>query len=231
MKPNTLTVIFASLALALLFSLPILSNLTLSNTTHGHALNTPVNNFSGRDSQGITRALSDYKGKFIYLIFGYTHCNAVCPLQAHLLQQFDKQWQELNLDTDNDGAKSNSDIHYLFVSLDPENDDTESVTAFFDNRGSRFTGLKVEDPDKLRVLLRSFHEQPFKNIDNSISHTGNIYLLDPKGKLRIRYTSGQLKVQHLISDLRKIRATLKGPKNSRPPSVGSISLATQFSDI
>ena len=65
-------------------------------------------------------SLSDFRGKYVVLFFGYTSCPDVCPTTLGDLQQMLKTL----------GAKRAQDVQVVMISVDPERDTAEKLATY-----------------------------------------------------------------------------------------------------
>src|SRR4029077_6274457 len=82
------------------------------------------------DQTGRTVTDQDFRGRYMLVFFGFTHCPDVCPAE---LQVMSAALDEL-------GSKADQVVP-IFITLDPERDTQEAMGAYVENFGSRFVGL------------------------------------------------------------------------------------------
>src|SRR6185436_10986700 len=75
--------------------------------------------FALTDHTGKARTLADFRGKAVVLFFGYTQCPDVCPTTLQTLAEAKKRLGP-------DGDK----VQVLFVTIDPERDKPELLSAY-----------------------------------------------------------------------------------------------------
>src|SRR4051812_34094687 len=94
----------------------------LPPTLHGMPLQSPraADDFTLTTTTGKSMSLSDFRGKYVVLFFGYTYCPDVCPTTLGDLQQMLKQL----------GAKRAEDVQVLFVTVDPERDTAQQLATY-----------------------------------------------------------------------------------------------------
>jgi protein SCO1 len=129
----------------------------------------------GRDGKPVTD--QNFRGKFMLVFFGFTHCPDICPAEL----------QVMSAALDQLGPKAN-DIIPIFITLDPERDTPQVVAAYVANFGQRFVGLSgspeqiAEAAKAYRVIHSKFQEKGAKPDDYSIDHTALVYLMGKDGK-------------------------------------------------
>ncbi len=82
----------------------------------------------GRDGKPVTDQA--FRGKYMLVFFGFTHCPDICPAE---LQVMAAALDEL-------GPKAN-EIIPIFITLDPERDTPMVVSDYVANFSQRFVGL------------------------------------------------------------------------------------------
>ena len=127
-------------------------------------------------------------GHWSLLFFGFTSCPDVCPVTLAALAQVEKKLSQASQQDLLDQLK------IYFVSVDPERDDAAVIGKYVEAFSPRFTGVTGS-----RDALAQFAQQlnvAFMKVPDSkggyvIDHTGNIVIIDPKG----RY-AGFMKLPH-----------------------------------
>jgi len=131
--------------------------------------------FEMSSTQGGRFTQADLAGTPSLMFFGYTFCPDVCPLTLAQAQA----WKaELGLGAD--------DLRVLFVTVDPERDSLEQVTAYLSNFGDDVIGLAgtQEQTDQIKRSYGVFSEKV--EADGAatylVNHTASIYLIDDDGQ-------------------------------------------------
>ena len=114
-------VVTAILSLVVLAAAAATVLMHLPQTFSGSVINppSPASDFTLTSQTGATVSLSDYRGKYVLLFFGYSHCTDQCPATMAVLTQARSELE----------AQANS-VQVLFVSTDPAHDTTQSMGAF-----------------------------------------------------------------------------------------------------
>jgi len=128
-------------------------------------------------------SLSDYRGKYVLVFFGYTSCPDVCPTTLKELADIMK-----NLD------KRADQVQPLFISVDPEKDTARRLNAFIQQFDSRIVGLSGT-PEEIQQTAKEYgifyEKKPFGTEGGyTVDHTATLMLLDPNGGLRVAYPYG-----------------------------------------
>jgi protein SCO1/2 len=121
--------------------------------------------------------LSRWHGKVVLLVFGYTHCPAVCPTTLATLAEAHKLLGA-------DGAA----LQVIYVTVDPERDDLAHVRTYLAGFDPGFVG-GTGAPDALALVRKRYGVTAQKvpmagGTDYGMSHSTSIYLIDREGRLR-----------------------------------------------
>ena len=121
---------------------------------------------------------ADFKGRYMLLFFGYTHCPDVCPAE---LQTMGRAMDRL--------AAKGDKIVPVFISVDPERDSPAILKAYvaaFHPSMVGLTGSAAEIKAAAKAYKVYYRKQPgAKPGDTKIlmDHTSFIYLVGPDGKV------------------------------------------------
>jgi protein SCO1 len=121
-------------------------------------------------------SLSDFRGKFVILYFGYTFCPDACPLSMGNIRQA----------TDKLGSKS-KDVQVIFVSVDWKRDTPDVMAKYVSHFNPDFVGLSgtQEQIDKATKDFDIYYllNLPDENGNYSVDHTASTQVLDREGNL------------------------------------------------
>jgi protein SCO1/2 len=132
----------------------------------------PASDFTLTNQTGGTVHLSDYRGKYVLLFFGYSHCTDQCPATMAILT---KARSELGAQADN--------VQVLFISTDPADDTEQSMGAFLARFDPTFIGL-TGSMEQLQPIWKDYGVTVQ---DGGETHSSYTYLIDPDGNLRLTY--------------------------------------------
>jgi len=127
----------------------------------------------GKDGKPVTDKA--FRGKYMLVFFGYTHCPDVCPAELQVMAAA------------LDGLGKNEDkVVPIFITVDPERDTPRVVGDYVMNFGPRFVGLSgtPEQIAKAAKAYRVTHDKhPAEDgSDNySVDHSAIAYLMGPDG--------------------------------------------------
>jgi protein SCO1/2 len=140
--------------------------------------------FSLTGSDGKTITDQTFRGRYMLVFFGFTHCPEICPAELQVIAQA--------LDKLGDKAK---DVVPVFITLDPERDTPTVMGAYVKSFGPNFVGL-TGTPDQIAKAAKAYRiayakvEDKNSPGDYSIDHSAIAYLMDPQGKYVTHFTYG-----------------------------------------
>jgi protein SCO1/2 len=142
--------------------------------------------FSLVDQTGKSVTDKDFRGRYMLVFFGFTHCPDVCPAELQVMADALGQL----------GPKA-SKIVPVFISLDPERDRPEAVGAYVKNFGPNFVGL-TGSPEAIAAAAKayrvSFSKFEYKDSNGqsgySIDHSTLLYLMDKNGEYITHFSYG-----------------------------------------
>ena len=176
MRRPLLLVILGGFVIGALLGAVMLLNTDAQRTrvvTSGKALIGGPFELAGKDGKTVTD--KDFRGRYMLVFFGFTHCPDICPAE---LQVMSAALEDLGADADK--------VVPIFITLDPERDTPEAVTAYAQNFGTNFVGLTgspeaIEKAAKAyRVTYQKFQDESMGD-DYSIDHSALVYLMGPDG--------------------------------------------------
>lgn len=138
------------------------------------------------DQNGKTVTDRDFRGKYMLIFFGFTHCPDICPAEL----------QVMSAALDALGSKAD-EVVPVFVTLDPERDTSEVVGTYVKNFGKNFVGLTgspsaIANAAKAYRVTYSKFEYNGKDVNYgySIDHSALVYLMDKDGQYLTHFTYG-----------------------------------------
>ncbi|NP_001108271.1 synthesis of cytochrome C oxidase 2 S homeolog [Xenopus laevis] len=142
--------------------------------------------FSLVDHTGQPRTKSSWRGNWVLLYFGFTHCPDICP------DELQKLSSAVSL-LDKDPALPH--VLPVFISIDPERDSVEAISKYVSEFHPRLLGLtgSPEQVKKVAQEYRVYYSVGPKDEDNDyiLDHTIIIYLLNPDGLFTDYYGRGK----------------------------------------
>ncbi len=138
----------------------------------------------GADGRAVTDA--DFRGRWMLVYFGYTHCPDACPTAlADMAGALDAL-----------GAEAAKKVALLFITIDPERDTPAIVQDYvraFDSAGGgvAITGLSGT-AEQIAAVAREYRVYYAKHPRNDggydMDHSSIIYLMDPRGVFTANFT-------------------------------------------
>lgn len=156
---------------------------------------TPAPDFRLTDQFGRQVTLSQFRGEPVVLTFMYTRCPDVCPLTAEKLHQV-----QLLL------GKDATHVVMLAVSIDPRRDTRATALSF--SRTHKLTAnwhYLVGTHDQLAPVWNAYSVYAQDAMDNKITHTDALYLIDKQGRERV-FFADDFTNEQLTSDLKVLLA-------------------------
>lgn len=140
-----------------------------------------------------------FRGKYMLVVFGFTHCPDLCPAEL----------QVMSAALDAMGPEAER-IQPLFITIDPERDTADHLSEYVTHFHPRLIGL-TGTPQEVAAVARAYHVWFEKVEDNQqpgqyvMDHTSITYLMDPDGEFvqHFRYgTSPQALSEALLAATR-----------------------------
>ena len=121
---------------------------------------------------------TDFRGKFMLVYFGYTHCPDVCPVDLLTMSDALKALGSLA-----DRAQP------LFITVDPERDTAKLLGDYVESFHPRLLGLTGSDAE-IAAAVKAYKVHRVKYTPASdpttygVDHSSLTYLMGPDGKFR-----------------------------------------------
>jgi len=132
--------------------------------------------FTLEDGNGQSVTNQAFRGKYMLVYFGYTHCPDVCPTTlTHLIAAL----KQLGPTADR--------LTPIFITVDPERDTPKVMKQYTAAFSQRLVGL-TGTPQEIAKAAKEYHvyyayhkDEPGPD-DYTVDHSSVIYLMDPKGR-------------------------------------------------
>jgi protein SCO1/2 len=138
----------------------------------------PVGPFHMRTQRGVAFGAEQFRGQWNFVFFGYLSCPDVCPTTLRTLADFRRR-----LLTSDPAAGR---YQFVFVSVDPANDDAEHMAAYLAYFDRDFLGLTGEAGELAR-LARSMGVAYAERVDEhgvrTVDHSTSVLLVNPAGRV------------------------------------------------
>lgn len=151
--------------------------------------------FSLTDHNGKPRSSTEFRGRYMLIFFGYTHCPSICPTN---LQHMAEALQHL-------GPKARA-IQPIFITIDPKRDTPAILKDYMSHFGDNFLALTGTEAQiksvarQYRVHRRKVIEDKTAPEDYLVDHSSLTLLLGPDGKFRTLFphdTNGQIMAERM----------------------------------
>ncbi|MGW0226313.1 SCO family protein [Streptomyces tendae] len=138
----------------------------------------PQGRFSLVDHHGRRVTDETFRGKFLMVFFGFTHCRQICPTVLRRNTEA--------LDLLGPAARR---IRPLYVSVDPERDTPEVMRAFLKSSYPHHTGLTgtPSEVEAAKAAYRVFARRGSDLDEYEVPHTSFTYLMGPDGTYLAHY--------------------------------------------
>ncbi|XP_035258055.1 protein SCO2 homolog, mitochondrial [Anguilla anguilla] len=132
--------------------------------------------FSLLDHTGVRRSKRDFRGQWVLLYFGFTHCPDICPDELEKMSDVVRAL---------DREPRLPPLQPVFVTVDPERDDVAAMARYVRDFHPRLVGL-TGTPEEVREAGRAYRVYcsagpKDEDGDYIVDHTVLIYLLSPDG--------------------------------------------------
>ena len=140
--------------------------------------------FSLIDEGGKTVTDRDFRGRYMLVYFGYTHCPDICPAELQVMAQA--------LDRLGDKAAK---VVPVFITLDPERDTPQAMADYVKSFGPNFVGL-TGSPEAIAAAAKAYRvayskvENKDSADDYTVDHSALVYLMDQEGKYLAHFAYG-----------------------------------------
>ena len=127
------------------------------------------------DDNGKTVTDHTYRGKWLLVFFGYTHCPDVCPTTLNSIAAALRQL-----------GPAAASVQPLFITVDPRRDTPQVLANYvraFDPRIVGLTGMT----DQIAAVAREYRvyfsaDETPEQRDYQLDHSAFVYVMNPQGK-------------------------------------------------
>lgn len=144
----------------------------------------PLTAFALTDAKDRAFDLASLKGKWSFLLFGYTHCPDVCPTTLAMLARVRASIAKSKVGADN--------VQFVFISVDPNRDSANTLgqyVAYFDSTFLGVTGDDAQIANLAGQLGAAYQVTITPGMDNyPVYHSVGVFLLDPQARYRAVFT-------------------------------------------
>ncbi len=174
MNKKYLVIAMLLLAVVLITALGYTWYKSANPTFHGSLISPPqpAADFSLTSQTSGTVHLSDFRGKYVLIFFGYTNCTSECPLTMGFLKQMHDKLGPLVDQT-----------QVILITTDPDRDTPEVLGAYLNHFDPSFIGVTSSQAE-LQPIWSAYGVTV---LDHGETHSSFLYLVDPQGNLIATY--------------------------------------------
>lgn len=153
--------------------------------------------FSLTDQTGRAVSDADFRGRYMLVYFGYTHCPDICPTDLAVMSEaIDIMGEE--------GAE----VLPLFITLDPERDDVEMMADYIAHFHPRFLAL-TGSAQQITNAANAFGARSSKSYAAGteqyvVNHSSYAYFVGPDGNMSLMFKPGITNEMMAAAILKKI---------------------------
>ncbi len=148
-------------------------------------------------TDGKTVTDQTYRGKWLFIYFGYTFCPDACPTALN----------NISVALEKLGAEADK-IQPLFITVDPKRDTPQVMGDYlksFDPRIVGLTGSQAQTDGVAKAYRVYVAPQENGGDDYAVDHSAYFYLMDPQGKF-VNVIAGDVPGDQMADKLRKMMA-------------------------
>jgi protein SCO1 len=156
-----------------------------------------------------------YRGRWMLIYFGYTHCPDICPTTLLAVHQMLEKLGPL-------AAK----IQPLYVSIDPERDTPQVMGEYVKSFDPRIVGLSGS-PAEIAAVAKQYRvfykKEPVENSgDYFMEHSAYIYVIGPDGRYVTLFSHEQTEApEQMATRLRELLAASPADNTGAADPVGA----------
>ena len=123
----------------------------------------------------------DFRGRWMLVYFGYTHCPDACPTAL----------QDMATAMDQLGPDASKKVAIVFITVDPQRDTPAVMRDYVSGFDAAITGLSGT-PEQIAAAAKEYRvyyaKHPEPDGDYAMDHSSIIYVMDPKGRFVGNFT-------------------------------------------
>ena len=143
-----------------------------------------ISDFSLVSHKDTKISLSDLKGKWSFVFFGYTSCPDICPATLAQLALVNKMIKK--------NYSDKTKPMFYFVSVDPARDTPKRLAGYITYFDKDFIAMTGDNEDVVLTFEKQFgayHRYGHKDSHGnySVQHSADIFLVDPNGDVVAKF--------------------------------------------
>jgi protein SCO1/2 len=144
-----------------------------------------IADFELTDQDGKPFKFSSLRGAPAVVMFGFTHCQDICPASLQKLRSFKLASPELR------------PVRVVMISVDGERDTVPQMKQYLSQYSQEFIGV-TGDPERVRDIAARFSAVFFKGQPQAdsgkydVAHNRQVYAIDKSGQLRAEFYDASL---------------------------------------
>ena len=156
-----------------------------------------------------------YRGRWLLVYFGYTHCPDVCPTTLLAMSQVLQKLGPL-------AAK----VQPLYISIDPERDTPQVMAEYVKSFDPRIVGL-TGSPSEIAAVAKQYRvfykKEPVENsTDYFMEHSAYVYVIDPGGRYVTLFSHDQTESSdQMAARLRELLTASPSASTSAAEPIGA----------
>ncbi len=148
----------------------------LVDATYLYDQNTAISTFELIDHHGMPFTPEQLNGQWTFWFFGFTHCPDICPITLGVLSA------AVDLLKNNHDVKD--EISIIFVSVDPERDNTAKLKSYVNSFSEHAIGVTASEETlspflKNMGIIASKQKLTDSQSDYLVDHSSSVYLIAP----------------------------------------------------
>ncbi len=152
--------------------------------------------FQLTDGDGRTVTDASFRGKWMLVYFGYTHCPDACPTAL----------SDMGNALDLLGPETARKVQVVFITVDPERDTPAVMKDYVSAFGPGFAALSGPQA-AITQAEQEYHvyaaKHPTDDGGYEMDHSSIIYVMDPSGKFITNFT-GDTSPKQMVAQLKQI---------------------------
>ena len=164
----------------------------------------PLTAFALADHKNRVFDLARLKGKWTFLLLGFTHCPDVCPTTLAMLARARDRIAKSKVGADN--------VQVVFMSVDPTRDTASTLGQYVGYFGATFLGVTGDDAQIANLagqLGAAYQVKITPGMENyPVYHSTAVFLLDPQARYHAVFTPPHdaEAISHRFELVRKLEA-------------------------